>query len=523
MDYLAIIFMLAIVLWRLQRTVGSVEQFDMTVYIYEQNIGHVKNIGHVSGIWCAVFDSASGSRLSSRFITTSDAGQDEELAALLAKIRENRLVIFVGTGDFLRSLYDAGADALRTYGSVMVDKLANYEPWFLIGRSGRGPLTGNFSSSQGFTTLVEGTMTLPPSLQNDVNKVMSAHHSVNLFVPIAGLKSGNRLPEGSITEDCDWYAEYKQQARFCQRYEGYESLCLCVNPLIPALHSTNATRQLKVKIPIIILTATRPWYLFRILQTLWQEVQGFWPADVLVVVDGPRQPSLELLENFPVSVIVHTPQGNHEDNTRTNTMVAFGLKSGFQKWPEVEQIIVLEDDLIPSPDLLTYFEQLAPVLTADPTLMCANAFSQHSYPNTAYDLTTVLRTRVMPQYGWMMTRSMATALLQLWVPVGPGRDWDWWLLLENQRRNRLVLTPEVSRIRHDSSSGAHVYAWEQGLYHADRLQSNYSTAVLANIDRLSSPSLYDAWYCSEILRSTPIIIRDNPCDVFPLPDDQLYS
>ncbi|XP_047740493.1 glutamine--fructose-6-phosphate aminotransferase [isomerizing]-like, partial [Hyalella azteca] len=128
-----------------------------------------------------VFDSASGSRLSSRFITTSDAGQDEELAALLAKIRENRLVIFVGTGDFLRSLYDAGADALRTYGSVMVDKLANYEPWFLIGRSGRGPLTGNFSSSQGFTTLVEGTMTLPPSLQNDVNKVMSAHHSVNLF------------------------------------------------------------------------------------------------------------------------------------------------------------------------------------------------------------------------------------------------------------------------------------------------------------------------------------------------------
>ena len=53
-----------------------------------------------------------------------------------------------------------------------------------------------------------------------------------------------------------------------------------------------------------------------------------------------------------------------------------------------------EDDLEPSPDTVVYFAAAARALDADPTLWCASAWSDNSFPATASDDRALLRGEV---------------------------------------------------------------------------------------------------------------------------------
>lgn len=62
-------------------------------------------------------------------------------------------------------------------------------------------------------------------------------------------------------------------------------------------------------------------------------------------------------------------------------------------------------------------------------------------------------------------------------------DWDWWLALDAQHKLRHVVVPEVSRVRHEGSAGAHVTGWYQSLYHDDRLVTTQYDTFLMNVGR----------------------------------------
>lgn len=56
-------------------------------------------------------------------------------------------------------------------------------------------------------------------------------------------------------------------------------------------------------------------------------------------------------------------------------------------------------------------------------------------------------------------------------------DWDWWLFKEVPRKQRDTLVPEVSRVIHAGSSGAHVtgYAQENTFNHMVYNEDPYVT------------------------------------------------
>ena len=57
-------------------------------------------------------------------------------------------------------------------------------------------------------------------------------------------------------------------------------------------------------------------FIHRLLRVLQQTVVGFSQSEVLVVLDGPRDEALQLLQLFKVKVVVHEPQGNQGEHTR---------------------------------------------------------------------------------------------------------------------------------------------------------------------------------------------------------------
>ncbi len=72
----------------------------------------------------------------------------------------------------------------------------------------------------------------------------------------------------------------------------------------------------------------------------------------------------------------------------------------------MKYLIVLEDDLLVSPDFFVYFKQIAPILDQDPTLFGARAWTDHGFPYFVKDLTALYRSNAFTGLGWMLARSM---------------------------------------------------------------------------------------------------------------------
>lgn len=71
---------------------------------------------------------------------------------------------------------------------------------------------------------------------------------------------------------------------------------------------------------------------------------------MLVVVDGAHQETLALAGVMGVDTLVHRPEGI--SGNRTNSNVRFALESVFRHFPRANKAVMLEDDLLLSPDFL---------------------------------------------------------------------------------------------------------------------------------------------------------------------------
>merc|ERR1712018_222071 len=110
-----------------------------------------------------------------------------------------------------------------------------------------------------------------------------------------------------------------------------------------------------------------------------------------------------------------------------------------------DQVIIVEDDLIVSPDFYEYFEATLPILKSDPTLWCVSAWNDNG-KSGLIDQTTpdrLYRTDFFGGLGWMLTKD-------LWNEIGPKWPrsyWDDWMRQPVQRKGRACIRPEISRTK----------------------------------------------------------------------------
>ena len=118
-------------------------------------------------------------------------------------------------------------------------------------------------------------------------------------------------------------------------------------------------------------------------------------------------------------------------------------------------VVMVEDDLLLSPDFLRLFWQSAWLLERDPSLWCVSAWNDQGFPHTANDPRRLMRTDYFPGLGWMIEAATWRELRERW-PAAPTTGWDHWMRLSATSRGRECVVPRINRSRHANARGTNV-------------------------------------------------------------------
>jgi hypothetical protein len=114
-------------------------------------------------------------------------------------------------------------------------------------------------------------------------------------------------------------------------------------------------------------------------------------------------------------------------------------------------VIILEDDMRVSHDVLEMFEALTPILDMDPSVWCISSWNDNGFRTFELPKNLFVRSSYFPGLGWMLKRS-------LWVDelsgVFPTDNWDHWMRATTTSRNRECISPWLSRNYNMGSGGA---------------------------------------------------------------------
>ncbi|KAL3905607.1 MAG: hypothetical protein SGPRY_010856, partial [Prymnesium sp.] len=117
--------------------------------------------------------------------------------------------------------------------------------------------------------------------------------------------------------------------------------------------------------------------------------------------------------------------------------------------------LMVEDDLLLSPDFLLLFWQSAWLLHQDPSLWCVSAWNDQGFPHTSTDPRELMRTDFFPGLGWMIQASTWKELSAVW-PAAPTTGWDHWMRLSSTSKGRECVVPRINRSRHANAHGTNV-------------------------------------------------------------------
>ena len=116
----------------------------------------------------------------------------------------------------------------------------------------------------------------------------------------------------------------------------------------------------------------------------------------------------------------------------------------------IPAIIIIEDDLLFSPDFLEYFQSVAPLLEKDSSVFIASAWNDNGFAGKVRDVHAVRRTDFFPGLGWLLPRKLYVEELE---PQWPDNHWDHWLRSPAINKNREIVYPQVPRSFHNGIIG----------------------------------------------------------------------
>jgi len=115
-------------------------------------------------------------------------------------------------------------------------------------------------------------------------------------------------------------------------------------------------------------------------------------------------------------------------------------------------VVIMEDDMLVSPDFLTLFAETAPLLDTDPTLLCVSSWNDNGMTKLVADSRRLMRTDYFPGLGWMTNRRVWAELSQNF----PLDQWDHHMRLDTVHKGRDCLIPEVARNHNIGQEGTNM-------------------------------------------------------------------
>jgi len=238
------------------------------------------------------------------------------------------------------------------------------------------------------------------------------------------------------------------------------------------------------RFPIVVLAHNRAERLRQTLLSL-RNVRGFSSTSIFVAQDGDDADVSRVVEEHGLENCVHIqdldqikrnfPQRWEQNAVRIARHYKWAFNQVFNKLDKLAPgVIILEDDLLFSPDFLEYFHAVAPLLELDKSLWVASAWNDNGFDYLVHDVNSLLRTDFMPGLGWLMPRKLWEAeLASKW----PDKGWDHWMREPNQHSGREVVFPQVPRVFHNGSTGTFMDEPTHNRYFA-RIATHSNTSVV---------------------------------------------
>ncbi|KAK3752396.1 hypothetical protein QZH41_008597, partial [Actinostola sp. cb2023] len=248
----------------------------------------------------------------------------------------------------------------------------------------------------------------------------------------------------------------------------------------------------RLGLPVAVMAGNRPHYLFRMLLSL-KNVIGLNVSMVTIYIDGFFEEPALLGKLFNLKVNQHEPVSTR--NARISQHYKKSLTTSFEDNPEAQHLVILEEDLDLSVDILSFFKQLLPVLEKDDSLFCISAWNDQGYKHSSNDVSMTYRVEYMPGLGWVLPRKIYKNELEPDWP-SPDKMWDWDMWVRAAKINgRECIIPDVSRTYHFGAQGINMNPFFQELYfegHALNKEPNvkinsdimYKDSYELEIDRL---------------------------------------
>ena len=137
------------------------------------------------------------------------------------------------------------------------------------------------------------------------------------------------------------------------------------------------------------------------------------------------------------------------------------LKVLFDKaFQTFEFVIVLEDDLVVSPDFFEFFQATGHVLplSSGSGIYCVSAWNDQALKGFILDESRVMRTSFYPGLGVMFHRTFWVDAMDKEWPFLSSPDWgyDWWIRRHSSVKTKDCIIPEMPRTHHIARHGIHV-------------------------------------------------------------------
>ncbi|CAF3425490.1 unnamed protein product [Rotaria socialis] len=299
---------------------------------------------------------------------------------------------------------------------------------------------------------------------------------------------------------------------FCSRYDGYGDFCSDTNvdknlAPIGLLNKTLEDNPI-YSIPILVIAGISYNSLRMCLETLLMQ-PGIRVENVIVAVDEKFSEPLALIDLFGFRGEKTSSSSTYMEHYEKS------LNKALELYPTKDSVIVIEEDLILSPDFLYTLALLSETFQKDETIAGIQLWNPNSYDAVNGSIDLIYRVDNLFGLGYQLKRTFYDKNMKVsFKECCSKRVWDKWKFSQTLPSSSFLM-PDISRIFRRPIDGNRMNTkYLEALFNRKRQTSLNPFPPLSNINTLRKES-YDTFLTKSISSAT-LLKSLEPCDTLNL-------